>query len=330
MDVSMSHSFSVAHRPYLVVHDITTECALKPQPHGLFELEHYGALKLTGEKQRAFLQGQLTADIQKVTPNYYQPAALCNLKGRILALMDVIDLGEEQLLLVLPKDLLEQTAHSLTKAALFSGITIQVTDAYAFFGFSQQHPADLCPEGLTLPSTPYEVTYKNSSYCYALTEKDTIIIVEKESSHAFTAPFIINQRYHGSLAWHIKQLSQGRASIYPLSRGLFLPQRLNLDALGYISYNKGCYKGQEIIARTHYLGKEKYALTQWINPYISDLKPGTLIQDATQKQSLGEIIDYAPLNNHHMIIIASLRIDAPTTIWIEGQDTPHERSALFD
>lgn len=97
-------------------------------------------------------------------------------------------------------------------------------------------------------------------------------------------------------------------SIYPETSGKFLPHELNLDQIGAISFDKGCYTGQEIIARMHYRGKPKSHL------YVIQLKldaapaPGAdiYVEENNQQKTIGAIVDAAPQDNHHYLILAIL------------------------
>ena len=96
--------------------------------------------------------------------------------------------------------------------------------------------------------------------------------------------------------WHQHLVAHQRMRIYPETSGHFLPNRLTLEALGYVSLQKGCYKGQEIIARLHYRSQQRYALKTLTMPATTTLKPGDPYRDPTTQQLIGEVIDRAPLD----------------------------------
>ena len=96
---------------------------LSAQQPCLFPLPHLGAIRLDGEKAGAFLQGQVTCDIRAISPHTMRQGALCNIQGRIIALLDIIKF-QAQYWLILPKDMIERTYHTLEKVALLSRVRL--------------------------------------------------------------------------------------------------------------------------------------------------------------------------------------------------------------
>jgi len=184
------------------------------------------AIKVKGEQARTFLQGQLTCDVKNVTGTHSVRGALCNTKGRILTLVNVV-LYQDVLYLQLIKSQIAATIKSLSKAAMLSRVILTET---------------------TL-KTPIDFA-----------------------------------------TWHDAQLQDGHVLIYPETRGLYLPHQLELDKKGYISFDKGCYKGQEIIARMHYLGKIKTEFKLFHAETDAPLTPGQMLYDEKQT-AVAELVD---------------------------------------
>jgi len=132
---------------------IAEELHLTEEKNYLFALPHLSTVTVSGDKASLFLQGQLTADIKKVNTESMTHSAQCNLKGRILALMDVVNWQGIQL--ILPLDISAQTQSSLTKAALLSKVKVQNDTNYITFGFYLQNTKDLIPNSLMLPKGLY-------------------------------------------------------------------------------------------------------------------------------------------------------------------------------
>ncbi len=294
---------------------VAKELELNPQKNYLFDLSYLCVLALQGDKSTEFLQGQLSSDIAKATDIQMIQAAQCNLKGRILALMDVINWNG--LKLILPRDILEPTQSSLSKTALLSRVLIKENTQFAVFGFYLQNPQDLIPNSVFLPQDLYAKAESNHFCYYHLGQGFYVFIVDKKIALEFTAQFEEKKQILGSLTWHTLRLRQHELSIYPESRGLFLPHRLDLQKTQYLSFDKGCYKGQEIIARTHYRATLKHELRTYTINTEHSLFSGQKLFKTEEEIELGELVDYSYLDNNHYLIAVSILKNASLEVRLE-------------
>ncbi|MDA9271859.1 folate-binding protein YgfZ [bacterium] len=284
----------------------------------LFNLSYLKVLNIIGDRGSEFLQGQITCDLREVKANQMQQGALCNLKGRILALFDVIDW--HGLHLILPQDLMSDTQASLNKTALFSQVKLEPSTGYQLLGFQLNQPNDTIPFNAKLPLEKHGVIQGDNYCCYHLTHNLYIFIVTTPSIQNEIDIFMPNQ-WRGSLAWHALQLQTHQVEIYPLTRGLFLPHRLGLQHSGHLSFNKGCYKGQEIIARTHYRAKLKHELKLFKIQTNKKLQSGLRLFNSDGKVEIGELIDFCPTDNGQYMIAVSAFFDHAKQVLIEGHET---------
>jgi tRNA-modifying protein YgfZ len=275
----------------------------------VFDLSNLGCIDVMGNKACEFLQGQLSCDVRDVTPNFVRQGAMCNLKGRVLALLDVIDWHGFHL--ILPNDLLVDTQNSLAKTALLSHITLEPSKAYAIIGFYLQNREDSIPFNANLPDEPFAMVYDDRFCCYHLGQGYYIFMMDKSLVKDGIEPFNTLNQMHNSLAWHTLQLYQHRITIYPSSRGLFLPHRLDLHKQGYLSFDKGCYKGQEIIARMHYRSKPKHEMKLFTFKAEEPLKPGQRLLAKGSDVELGEVVDFSLLDKNTYLLAASVIFDCP-------------------
>jgi len=296
-------------REYTSFSPIQNELNLDPQKNYLFELSYLGCLDMMGSRSSEFLQGQLSCDLHDVTPDQMRFGAMCNLKGRILALLDVIDW--HGLHLIVPNDLLEQTQISLAKTAAFSQVKLTPSTSFRLFGFYLQNREDITPFNANLPEERLRVVYDDIFCAYHLGEGYYIFVVNTLETQDICAPFIQQKQWRGSLAWHALQLRQNRLEIYPQSRGLFLPHRLGLQLSGYLNFNKGCYKGQEIVARTHYRAKLKHEMKLFTIQTDEPLQSGQPLFANDNHAEVGELIDFCPINEGETMIAASVIFDCP-------------------
>lgn len=277
--------------------------AIEPDKNYLFDLSHLGIISCIGEQSAAFLQGQFSADVRQVDENTVRPALSCNLKGRILAIVDILQF--QGMKLVLPKDLIDKTMSSLMKTALFSKVQLEASEHFAVYGFYRQNTEDLFPDNFTGVLQDYTLASKEQACLYHISHGLHIFITEKNKTEVIDH-FKSKEQCRSGLTWHHLSLSKGFVSIYPESRGLFLPHRLELHKGLYIDFNKGCYKGQEIIARTHYKAKLKHCMKQFVVETQEPIYSGQKIFQQNSQQEVAEVIDYAPVSEKAYRIIVSI------------------------
>lgn len=287
------------------------------QKNYLFDLAYLTGIHVIGEQAQDFLQGQLTCDLRTIHERQMQKGALCDLKGRILALLDVINWRSHGFQLILPRDLLTSTKASLAKTAMFSRVTLAHANHYQLFGFYLQNENDVVPFHLKLSNLVGEVTSQGDYCCYGLGHSFYILLVENTKAQGLREQFETCSQFRGSLAWHRLQLQKKRIEIYPESRGLFLPHRLGLQLSGYLSFDKGCYKGQEIIARTHYRAKLKHELKLFKVHTNEILLSGKKIFNEEGKIEIGELVDFCPIGEEEYLIAASMLFEHSHCIRIE-------------
>mgnify|MGYP002631535892 CR=1 FL=1 len=238
------------------------------------ELTHLGLIAVTGADAAAFLQAQLSNDLHAVTETRSQLSAWCSAKGRALAVMRVY-LHSATYYLQLPRDQLEFVLQRLRMYVLRSQVTL--TDASPLLvqlGMSgAEAPALLTHTlGTSVSATNNSVT--SLSLSGATVSVLTLPGVQPRFA-VITSPAMADtlQRQWASAAtrigsdgWSLLDIRAGIPSLCSATQDLFIPQMLNLDLIGALSFSKGCYPGQEIVARTHHLGAVKrrmyYACTR--------------------------------------------------------------------
>ena len=311
-------NYTINQRSLTTYSPLVNELTFDANKNYLFDLSCLSGLELHGDKAQEFLQGQLSCDVRGVNPHQFRQGALCNLKGRILAEVDVISWFEQGLHLIVPMDLLEATQLTLSKTAPFSRVTLHQATDYQLLGFYLQNPNDKTPFNIKLPNTDYAVSSEDMCCAYHLGHGVYIFMVKNDHKANLIDEFVQQAQWRGSLAWHALQLKHQRIEIYPESRGMFLPHRLDLHLKGYLSFDKGCYKGQEIIARTHYRAKLKHELRVFTIRTNELLQSGQRLLEANGKTEIGELVDYCPIGDDAFLIAASIIFEPPESIYIEG------------
>ncbi len=303
-------------RALTIISNEPDEILAKTHKNYLFDLSYLGVINLNGEKSVDFLQGQLTSDLNQVSDIQMTQGAQCNLKGRILSLMDVINWNGIKL--ILPADLIDATVSSLGKTAQLSKVSLQQPSEYQVLGFYLQNPKDVIPDAIFLPQDTHALSY-TSNYCYYHLGKGFYIIVIHEDKVAeFIKPFTELNQFKGSLDWHTIRLLHRQFEIYPESRGLFLPHRLGLHETNLISFNKGCYKGQEIIARTHYRATIKHELRIYSISSEQTIYSGQKLFRSNEETEVGELIDYSWMGSNKYFIAVSILKEPFNAVRLEG------------
>src|SRR3990167_4341906 len=212
--------------------------------HTTTALTHLGLLKITGTDAKKFLQGQLTCNLEEVTSSQSRVGAHCNPQGRIISLFRIF-LYSENYYLQMPRELIPIAMKALQKYAVFFKITL--SDAsHELYQIGYEGAIDSYPHKTDEQYT--SDTHILIKLPYALPR---YLKISRANEKIFTDTIS---------KWKKQDILQQIPAIYPETSEKFLPHELNLPALNAVSFNKGCYTGQEIIARLHYRGKLKTEL----------------------------------------------------------------------
>lgn len=216
----------------------------------LFPLAHLACLTISGNDAGTFLQGQITCNVKENTETQSSLGAICNPKGRVISTFLLIK-TPDNFVMVLPVELLEIVKKRLQMYVLRAKVTLtDSSDELCLTGiYDKNIPAEtLCA---TSQQDTIRVNFGHRQVIIASAEK-TIEVWNNYLEQGFQ---VKNTDY-----WIYLDIISGIPWLSIKTSEEFIPQMLNLDKLGGISLNKGCYTGQEVVARTHYLGKAKRAM----------------------------------------------------------------------
>ncbi len=260
----------------------------------LADLGHLGLIKVSGPDALTFLQGQLTQDVAKITDECAAYAGLCSPKGRLLAHFLAWN-SDESFFLQLPRPLVEPIQKRLKMYVLRSKVTIADVAASSIrFGLAGANAARFVASLFgSVPSQPMDIVRTPMGTIIALLNGQYQILVEGDV-FALWQRLAQQARPVGASVWRWLRIRAGIPEIYPVTQEQFVPQMVNDDLIGAVSFQKGCYTGQEIVARLHYLGKAKRRMVgaHLDNPEIP--QPGDAIYGARlQGQAVGMVVDSA-------------------------------------
>ena len=280
------------------------------------DLSHLGLLKLSGADTLSFLQGQVTNDIKLLNGHNAHYTAYCNPKGRMLALF-LAFLHHDHMHLQMPKELIEPIAKRLKMYVMRSKVVIEdVSEPIIKIGLNGHNAAELLKSlfsiGLTdkVPQNDYELVNLENATLLKLPGTTARYEIFTD---AINAPIIWNAlklraKPVGAAGWEWLEIQAGIPEIMLKTQEAFVPQMLNLDLLGGISFKKGCYTGQEIVARTHYLGTVKRRThLGHINTLSQPNVGGDVLNQ--QHEVIGKIVRCAPSPTDGYDVLAEIRLE---------------------
>ena len=240
--------------------DAAAELQVAADGHVIADLSHLGLLEVGGDDATTFLQGQVTNDIKQLNGNNSQYAGYCNPKGRMLALF-LAFAHYDHLHLQLDGTLLEPIMKRLKMYVMRSKVTIvDVSDSIMRMGVAGNNSEVALAKIFTqVPQQAHELVSLEHGAILRLPGPTPRFQVFSTIEHAPALWQQLTQNHQpaGKACWEWLEIQAGIPDIVPATQEAFVPQMVNLDALDGINFKKGCYTGQEIVARTHYLGKVK-------------------------------------------------------------------------
>jgi folate-binding protein YgfZ len=244
--------------------------------HYAIKLDDLGLLQVTGKKAAQFLQGQLTCDINEINERQSRLGAHCDAKGRTQATFRLF-FYQNAYYFLLPRRTLPYLLQSLQKYAVFSAVNVvDMTQNWEIIGIGGPSSGDLLSQQALWPNQNNAMASSETIISLAVSNARCILLSTDKKSFSF-----IDNSFHELPlnTWHLSDIEAGIATIYPETIAQFTPHQLNYPAIGAVSFAKGCYIGQEIIARTHYLGKSKTRLYRITFNAKNNFPPGTPLQN---------------------------------------------------
>jgi len=252
-------------------------------------LSHEGVLAVRGSDAAKFLQGQLTCNLNYLSDTQASLGARCTQKGRMQSSFRILLQGDG-VLLAMATELLEPQLADLKKYAVFS--KSKLTDesaAWVRFGVSQADQV-LASLGLELPAETDSVVRGDELIAIRVSPGRAELWAPAAQADTLRSQLAAQLNEDELNQWLLGQIRAGIGQVMPQTRELFIPQMLNLQAVGGVSFKKGCYTGQEIVARMQYLGKLKRRLYR-LSLNASELpEPGTPLFSPTHNSAIGEVV----------------------------------------
>ena len=200
-----------------------------------------GGILVSGADAHAFLQGQVSFDMDRLSPERLELAACSSPQGRVQALPWMVQ-RSEGILLILPTALVDATLVRLRKYVMRAKVKIESVAGRLAIGGVTDDPNPRAARS-------HQEIDGTSIIAWPAGHGHRLIIAPGDSSFAKDAAF--------EHEWHRADIRGGLPQVYPQTHEVFVAQMLNVDLLGGVSFDKGCYTGQEIVARAHFRGTVK-------------------------------------------------------------------------
>lgn len=252
-------------------------------------LSHEGVLAVRGSDAAKFLQGQLTCNLNYLSDTQASLGARCTQKGRMQSSFRIVLQGDG-VLLAMATELLEPQLADLKKYAVFS--KSKLTDesaAWVRFGLAKADQV-LASLGLELAADTDSVARTDHLIAIRVSPGRSELWVPAEHADAVRSQLAAQLKQADLNEWLLGQVRAGIGQVMPQTRELFIPQMLNLQAVGGVSFKKGCYTGQEIVARMQYLGKLKRRLYRLSLNAAQMPEPGTPLFSPSHNSAIGEVV----------------------------------------
>ena len=287
-----------------------------PLLRGVATLSHLGVIRADGPDAASFLHGQLTQDFALLDASQARLAALCTAKGRMLASFIGIRPEPERILLVCSRDLLAATLKRLSMFVLRAKVKLSDASAeYTLYGLAG---TTLAENGLDAQASPGQSSAHGGAQVVSLYPADGVpraLWIAPAGSPAPQGPAI------DETLWQWSEVRSGVATLSTPVIEAFVPQMLNYESVGGVNFKKGCYPGQEVVARSQFRGtlKRRAYLVQ----AASEVAPGQEVFAASDaEQPAGLVVQAAPAPEGGWAALISIQTSALDAGGLRAGDVP--------
>ncbi|CAA6806079.1 MAG: Folate-dependent protein for Fe/S cluster synthesis/repair in oxidative stress [uncultured Thiotrichaceae bacterium] len=271
------------------------ERRIPPQGAILCDLSHIGVISASGSDTETFLQGQLSNDLQQVSDTQAQLSSYSSPKGRAISTFQIA-LRQGTYYLSLSNDILEPVLKRLRMFVMRSQVSLEnATDSLVHFGYSdpggEERLADIIG---TIPMKPMDVIQSNG--LTIIRQPAPVprfeIFGELDAAKTIWTALGVNAAGVGRGAWDYYDVEAGIPHVTAANTEAWVPQMMNLHLTNAISFSKGCFPGQEVVARLKYLGKNKRMTYRLAIDSVEQPAIGTVVKNAGGTEA-GKVLNTA-------------------------------------
>jgi len=281
----------------------------------LVDLSDLALIRARGADAQNFLNGQLSNDIRQLDATHSQLAAWCSPKGRMMAVFHLFRRGDDYFL-QLPAALRENLLKRLRLFVLRAKVTLEAADDLVGFGLSGPRAEDLLrkiagfvPAGDNRCETRDEFTIISIPGPHPRFE----VFAPAETAMTLWNALRLKATPTAFPVWAWLDIMAGIPSVHPETNEEFVPQMANLELVGGVNFKKGCYPGQEIVARMQYLGRLKQRMYRAHVDASNPPRPGQAIHAPDfPGQAAGTVVDAQPAPEGGYDLLAVIQISSVT------------------
>ncbi|MDH5693453.1 MAG: folate-binding protein [Gammaproteobacteria bacterium] len=274
----------------------------------------YGLIRVSGADAQSFLQGQTSNDVKELSPSRSQLSSYNHPKGRILALFVLHKIGESYVIRM-PREILASTLKRLQMFVMRSAVKLEdVSEDYVIIGLAGRGCSkNVSAAGFKVPENQFDTFATESGLVTRLSNREELfeLLVEIDHSQAAWNSLCAQAKAVASHTWRLAKIRCGIPEVFQDTVEAFIPQMVNLDWLTGISFTKGCYPGQEIVARMHYLGnlKKRMYLVSFKTSEAMPVSNEKIFEiDSSNTQSVGNLVYCAPASKDEYLGLAVINI----------------------
>ena len=265
----------------------------------LADLSPFSVLDISGADAPSFLQGQLTCDVTAIVPERASLGAYCSPKGRMLADFFLAQAGDDRFFMVLPRELAEPIRRRLQMFVLRSKVQIvDATPSLVLLGMSG-------PDARAALESLHPVW----RLVMEMPGRRFIAGIAAQEAPAAWKSLAALLRPVGTPCWEWLDIRNGIPIILKATQDTLVPQMANLELLGGVSFDKGCYTGQEVVARSQHLGRVKRRM--FLAKLSGDAAPQAgdeLYSDDLGNQASGLVVNaqLSPASGYDLLAVAQV------------------------
>lgn len=277
---------------------------------GALRLADWGVMRAQGEEAAKFLHGQLTQDTVLQTPHQGRLAGYCSAKGRLLALMLAFKRTPDELLLALPAELLPTTLKRLSMFVLRAKCKLSdASGELALWGLAGE-PARAWL-GADAPAEVWSVTHVGDALVLRLPDAlvdagnlPRYVLMQAADAPVPALPVLAAD------TWQWLEVQAGLAWVRTATVEQFVPQMINLELLGGVNFQKGCYPGQEVVARSQYRGTVKRRTLQFLVDGGADAQVGQEVFHSADPEQPAGMVAAVGRHDAQVLLLAEVKLAA--------------------
>lgn len=273
-----------------------------------------GLIKADGAEAAHFLHNQLTNDVEHLPADQARLAGYCSVKGRLLASLLIWRHGES-LCLQLPRAQVPDLQQHLQRFIMRAKVTLRDASAEQIvLGLSGTRATTVLHHWFEiLPDAPYQMLHSDAGTLIRMADAPHATpryqwLTSVDTAQAAWPRLIHELQPIGATAWRLQEIQNGIPHLTAATQDRFVPQMLNYELIGGVNFQKGCYPGQEIVARSQYLGKLKRRMLCARVASTNVLTGSEVFASHQPEQACGTIINAELDGPNHMLCLVELTL----------------------